>query len=83
LKKEFRPALEKCVIITMKRASSFMCFSGTAVLETEGSEHRISTGSGIEVVPGVQHKFLNKSDQDVVLLVISAPSTTADRIDVE
>lgn len=61
----------------------FYVLSGTALLETEGSEHRISTGSGTEVAPGIRHKFMNKSDQDVVFLVISAPSTRADRIDVE
>jgi mannose-6-phosphate isomerase-like protein (cupin superfamily) len=61
----------------------FYMLSGAAVLETEGREHRISTGFGIEVAPGVQHKFFNRSDQDVVFLVISAPSTKADRIDVE
>jgi quercetin dioxygenase-like cupin family protein len=61
----------------------FYVISGTATLETEGSEHRISTGFGIEVAPGVRHKFMNRSDQDLVFLVISAPSTKADRIDVE
>jgi uncharacterized cupin superfamily protein len=61
----------------------FYVLSGTAVLEKEGSEHRISTGSGIEVAPGVQHKFMNRSELDVIFLVISAPSTKTDRIDVE
>jgi quercetin dioxygenase-like cupin family protein len=61
----------------------FYVLSGTAVLETEGSEHRISAGSGIEVAPGVHHKFMNKSDQEVVFLLVSAPSTKADRIDLE
>jgi quercetin dioxygenase-like cupin family protein len=61
----------------------FYVLSGTAVLETEGREHQIPAGSRIEVDPGVQHKFINKSDQDVAFLVISAPSTKADRINVE
>jgi quercetin dioxygenase-like cupin family protein len=50
---------------------------------TERIEHRIRAGSGIQVLPGIRHKFMNKSDQDVVFLVISAPSTKADRIDVK
>jgi quercetin dioxygenase-like cupin family protein len=45
----------------------FYVLSGAAVLETEGREHQISAGSGIEVAPGVQHKFMNKSDRDVEL----------------
>jgi uncharacterized cupin superfamily protein len=61
----------------------FYALLGTAVLETEGKEHQIPAGSGIEVAQGVQHKFINKSDQDVAFLVISAPSTKADRINVE
>jgi quercetin dioxygenase-like cupin family protein len=61
----------------------FYVISGTAVLQIEGSEHQIPAGSGIQVAPGVQHKFMNQSDKDVVFLVISAPSTKADRIDVE
>jgi mannose-6-phosphate isomerase-like protein (cupin superfamily) len=65
-------------------ARQFFCvLSGTAVLETEGREHQIPASSGIEVAPGVHHKFMNRSDQDVLFLVISAPSTKADRIDVE
>jgi mannose-6-phosphate isomerase-like protein (cupin superfamily) len=61
----------------------FYVLSGAAVLQMEGREHQISAGSGIEVAPGVRHKFMNRSDHDVVFLVISAPSTKADRIDVE
>jgi mannose-6-phosphate isomerase-like protein (cupin superfamily) len=57
--------------------------SGIAILETEGREHQIPASSGMEVAPGIQHKFMNQSEQDVVFLVISAPSTKADRIDVE
>jgi quercetin dioxygenase-like cupin family protein len=66
------------------KARQFFCvLSGAAVLEAEGTEHRISAGSGIEVALGVHHKFMNKSDQEVVFLVIFAPSTKGDRIDVE
>jgi quercetin dioxygenase-like cupin family protein len=52
----------------------FYVLSGAAVLQMEGREHQISAGSGIEVAPGVRHKFMNRSDHDVVFLVISAPS---------
>ena len=61
----------------------FYVLSGTAVVGTEEREHQIPAGSGIEVSPGVQHKFMNRSDEDVVFLVISAPSTKADRVDVK
>jgi quercetin dioxygenase-like cupin family protein len=61
----------------------FYVLSGAATLETEGRKHEIPAGSGLEVAPGVQHKFMNNSDHDVVFLVISAPSTKTDRINVE
>ena len=61
----------------------FYVLSGIAILETEGRKHQIPAGSGMEVAPGGQHKFMNQSEQDVVVLVISAPFTKADRIDVE
>ena len=61
----------------------FYVLSGTAVVGIEEREHQVPAGSGIEVAPGVQHKFMKRSDEDVVFLVISAPSTKADRVDVE
>jgi quercetin dioxygenase-like cupin family protein len=61
----------------------FYVLSGAATLETQGRKHEIPAGSGLEVAPGVQHKFMNNSDHDVVFLVISAPSTKTDRINVE
>ena len=61
----------------------FYVLSGTAVVGTEEREHQIPAGSGIEVGPGVHHKFMNRSEEDVVFLVISEPSTKADRVDME
>jgi mannose-6-phosphate isomerase-like protein (cupin superfamily) len=81
LKKEFRPAGRGTSL--SQRSQFFYVFSGTAVLETEEKKHQIPASSGMEVAPGVQHKFMNQSEQDVVFLGISAPSTKADRIDVK
>ncbi len=63
-----------------KARQFFYVLSGEATLEIEGSENRIVAGSGIEVAPGSKHKFMNKSDQDVVFLVTSVPSIKGDRI---
>jgi quercetin dioxygenase-like cupin family protein len=83
LKKEFRSGAGELRHYHNEARQFFYVLSGAAVLETEGREHQIPAGSGIEVPPGVQHKFMNRSDEDVVFLVVSAPSTKADRIDVE
>ena len=36
-------------------------------------------GQGLHVAPGTQHRFVNRSDADVVFLVISSPTTAGDR----
>jgi len=82
LKKEFRPALKRCVTIIIKRASSFMCFQAGLFWKRKEASTEFQLVPGIEVAAGVEHKFMNRSDQDVVFLVISAPSTKADRIEV-
>jgi mannose-6-phosphate isomerase-like protein (cupin superfamily) len=66
-----------------KARQFFYILSGIATFELDGNEFQISANSGIEVAPGLRHKFMNKSSDDVCFLVISAPSTQGDRIDVE
>jgi mannose-6-phosphate isomerase-like protein (cupin superfamily) len=61
----------------------FYILSGAATMELEGVEHPLTAGTGIEIAPGRHHKFMNNSTDDVCFLVISAPSTRGDRIDVE
>ncbi len=64
-----------------KARQFFYILAGEAVLEIEGREHVLAAGSGIEVGPGQRHRFFNRAMEDVCFLVISAPSTRADRID--
>ena len=66
-----------------KARQFFYILSCIATLEIDGSEFQISPNCGIEVAPGLRHKFMNRSSGDVCFLVISAPSTQGDRIDVE
>ena len=66
-----------------KARQFFYILSGVATFEIDGNEFQISAHSGIEVAPGSRHKFMNRSSGDVCFLVISAPSTQEDRIDVE
>ena len=57
----------------------FYILAGAAGLAFDGREVALSAGEGIEVPPGLPHRFINASDQDVRFLVISAPSTAGDR----
>lgn len=61
----------------------FYILSGVATFEIDGREFLIPANSGIEVAPGLRHKFMNRSSDDVCFLVISAPSIQGDRINVE
>ena len=66
-----------------KRARQFFyVLSGEALLEIEGNENRVSAGWGIEVEPGLRHQFMNRSGQEVIFLVITAPFSKGDRINV-
>lgn len=59
----------------------FYILSGEALLEAGGAEHRLAAGQGLEVPPGVPHRFRNGSGNDVVFLVVSSPKSHGDRVD--
>jgi len=60
----------------------FYVLSGTATMEFESGAVTFGAGQGLHVPPGVQHRFVNRSDTDVVFLVISSPTTAGDRVHV-
>lgn len=57
----------------------FYVLEGEAELEVDGRAHRLRRNDGIEVPPGVAHRFRNVSSEDVLFLVISAPKSHGDR----
>lgn len=61
----------------------FYVLSGYASLELEAETVALSPGQGLHVPPGVAHRFVNKGDEAVVFLVISAPTTLGDRTNLE
>ncbi len=52
---------------------------GTMVLDEE--EVTLAKGSGMEIRPGVRHRFCNRTSDDVVFLVVSAPPSHGDRVE--
>ncbi len=58
----------------------FFVLSGTATLEFADTAVQFQAGQGVHVPPGVVHRFVNRSDDVVVFLVISSPSTVGDRV---
>lgn len=58
----------------------FYVLDGEATLEISGRSFSFSTGQGMHVPPGVEHRFRNQSTGPVRFLVMSAPTTRGDRI---
>jgi mannose-6-phosphate isomerase-like protein (cupin superfamily) len=48
-------------------------------MEFEHESVTFAAGQGLHVPPGTRHRFANRSDTDVVFLVISSPTTAGDR----
>lgn len=65
-----------------KARQFFYVLSGTATMEFGDRKVRFGAGQGLHVPPGTRHRFVNESDEDVVFLVISSPTTAGDRTDV-
>ena len=59
----------------------FYLLSGRAVIEMAGREVELAAGQGLEVPPGLPHRFMNPYDEDVHFLVVSMPATRGDRAD--
>lgn len=59
----------------------FYVLAGRARLEFDDHAVELGSGQGVQVPPGVPHRFANPGDADVRFLVISAPATAEDRID--
>ena len=57
----------------------FYLLSGMASLEFEDYSVTFGAGEGVHVPPEIPHRFYNASDEDVVFLVISSPTTEGDR----
>lgn len=60
----------------------FYVLSGIATMEFENGSVTFCAGQGLHVPPNTQHRFVNRSDTDVVFLVISSPTTAGDRVNV-
>ena len=60
----------------------FYVLAGKATLEFDDHSVEFAAGQGVHVPPGTRHRFANHGGEDVVFLVISAPSTAGDRTDV-
>jgi mannose-6-phosphate isomerase-like protein (cupin superfamily) len=66
-----------------KARQFFYVLSGTATLEFADGEVTFGAGQGVQVEPGIAHRFRNKAATEVEFLVISSPPTAGDRTDLD
>ena len=64
-------------------SQSYYILSGTAEVETEGKTAHLSVGDCLFIPAGSVHRFANKTDTCLRLLVVSVPPVSIDRIDLE
>jgi len=61
----------------------FYVLQGEGSLALEDQKVILRSGEGLEIAPGIRHRFENNSESEVIFLVISAPGSHGDRINVE
>jgi mannose-6-phosphate isomerase-like protein (cupin superfamily) len=61
----------------------FFVLEGELQMESEGAIGRLRKGDSVEIPPGRVHRVSNPADEDALFLVVSAPTTTGDRINVD
>lgn len=59
----------------------FYILEGAATMQFRDGDVLLNTGDGVEVPPGIEHRFANHSERDVRFLVTSTPSTRGDRLE--
>ncbi len=59
----------------------FFILKGVAVFYTAEGRVEVPEQHGLEIAPGLRHQIKNESEEDVVFLLSSQPSTKNDRIE--
>jgi mannose-6-phosphate isomerase-like protein (cupin superfamily) len=57
----------------------FYVLRGQLTLECAGTQHRLTSGQGLEIAPGAPHQARNDSEDAVEFLVVSQPPSHGDR----
>lgn len=63
-----------------KARQFFFILRGTATFETSEGSVIVSVKQGLEIPPGLHHRILNETDEELEFLLSSQPSTAGDRI---
>jgi mannose-6-phosphate isomerase-like protein (cupin superfamily) len=60
----------------------FFILKGAAVFVTEEGRINVKAQEGLEIRPGLRHRILNESEEDLEFILCSQPSTASDRINI-
>jgi mannose-6-phosphate isomerase-like protein (cupin superfamily) len=61
----------------------FYVLQGRLEIEAGDETVQLERGDSFEIPPGVEHRVRNPFREETILLVISAPSTQGDRVNLE
>jgi mannose-6-phosphate isomerase-like protein (cupin superfamily) len=65
-----------------KARQFFQVLRGTLTVRIDGVDTRVGEGQGIEIPPGTPHQAINAGRAPIEFLVVSAPNSHGDRVDV-
>ena len=80
IEEEMPPGAEERLHVHEKARQFFYILEGKAGFELDGSVHEVHVNEGFHIQPGAVHRIRNISSVNLRFLVISAPPTKADRI---
>ncbi len=72
----------KCEVMHHHKLATqfFFILDGEGVMQLDGEQIALRKGEGVEIPPGLRHRFCNLSSSDVHFLLISAPPAQGDRV---
>ena len=77
------PGLGEVVHYHSRSRQLFYVIQGQLEIELEGEKVLLASGDSFEIAPMHHHRVTNSSEADAHFLVISSPSTTNDRVNLE
>lgn len=63
-----------------KAKQFFFALIGQATIEVNGEVIVLNEYEGIEIMPGIPHQMMNKSNGEIEFIVVSSPTSQGDRV---
>ncbi|RAI98496.1 mannose-6-phosphate isomerase-like protein (cupin superfamily) [Chitinophaga skermanii] len=63
-----------------KAQQFFYILQGSATFEIEGEKTVVFAGEGIHILPTLQHRIINHTEEKIFFTVTSQPNTSGDRV---